>query len=123
MSQWRGLTAYLYSVADSSSYITHRDRQISRTVEAFSRAFAPWRNLHSDDKERERSLSAILTDGAELGVWLFSQPSELRFQWPSDRTVGRDRIVVTPALVKITDEYGQRLAQPQIMVQRVVGRV
>ena len=117
MSRWRALTAHLFpNPPDGSSYTVHRDRRIAKTVQAFSRAFAPWKNPKYRDEERMLSLSAILTEAAGLGMWLFSQPSTLQFLWPRPRDIKVGELVILPALMKTTDEHGKKLAEPQEVV-------
>lgn len=121
MSRWRVMTAYLRpDPATDAAYIAQRDKQISNTVQSFGKAFAPWKSTGYKDEERARSLSAILEDAANLGIFLFSQPSTLNFHWPSSSEVGPGRIIVSPALVKTTDEKGQTLVEAQVMVKKVV---
>lgn len=122
MSRWRVLTAYLRpDPAKDTAYIAQRDRQINDTVQSFGRAFAPWKSTGYKDEERARSLSAILEEAANLGIFLFSQPSTLIFQWPSSSEVRPGKVVVSPALAKTTDEKGQELAEAQVMVKEVVA--
>ena len=124
MSRWRVLTAYLRpNPSDDTSYIAQRDHQINEMVQVFSRAFAPWQNPKYKDEDRVRSLSAILKDAAGLGIWMFSQPSDLQFQWPRNSEVGANRIAVAPALVKLTDERGQSLSEPQVMIKMAAQKV
>lgn len=121
MSRWRVTTAYLRpDPLKDAAFIAQRDRQISDFVQSFARAFAPWKNTGYKDEERTRSLSAILEDAANLGIFLFSQPSTLQFHWPSSNEVGPSRIAVSPSLLKTTDEKGQDLAEAQVMVQEVL---
>ena len=121
MSRWRALTAYLRPNAlEDTAYIAQRDRQINIIVQNFSIAFAPWQNPRYKDEERVRSLVAILKDAADKGIWLFSQPSEFQFQW---RKLSPGRIAVAPALVKITDERGQVLGQPQVMINMTAEKL
>lgn len=115
------MTAYLRpDPTKDATYITQRDRQINGTVQSFAKAFAPWKSTGYKDVERARSLSAILEDAANLGIFLFSQPSTLKFHWPASSEVGSGRIVVSPALLKVTDERGQDLVEAQIMVDAEV---
>lgn len=60
---------------------------------------------------------------------IFAQPAAFRWIWDVDGNVrggsgggsggGRD-IVVTPGLVKVTDDDAKVLGRPQVMVQQVV---
>lgn len=121
MSQWRVRTAYLRpDPTKDAAYIAQRDAQIRNSVQSFTKAFGPWKNTGYKDEERTRSLTAILEDAANLGIFLFSQPSTLKFHWPAPSEVRPGKIVVSPALVKTTDEKGGELAEPQIMVDHAV---
>ena len=66
------------------------------------------------DKERADSLAVIVKEAADLGMWIFSQPSLLEFRWP--KAVDRS-IVVAPALVKASDERGDLLREPHVIVE------
>ena len=124
MSRWRVLTAYIRPTpSQDSSYIAQRDHRIQETVQEFSRAFAPWKNLKYHDGDRTRSLSAILKSAADVGIWMFSQPSSLQFRWPTYSEVGANRIAAIPALIKLTDEKGRKLREPHVMLQAVIKRV
>lgn len=120
LSRWRVLTAYLQpDPSDDKTYIIQREQQINEIVQDFSQAFAPWKNSKYSDGDRARSLSAILTEAADLGIWLFSQPCLLQFRWPRSGEISPSKIAVAPALVKITDELGASLREAQIMVEFV----
>ena len=122
ISRWRVMTAYLRpDPTKDTAYLAQRDRQIDDTVRAFAKAFAPWKHTDYKDEERARSLAAILEDAANMGILLFAQPSTLQFLWPSSTEVGSGRIAVSPALVKMTDEKGQGLTSPQVVVEKVVA--
>lgn len=121
MSRWRALTAYLRpNTLEDTAYIAQRERQINIIVQNFSIAFAPWQNPRYDDEERVHSFVALLKDAADKGIWLFSQPSEFQFQWPK---LSPGRIAVAPALVKVTDERGQILREPQVMINMTAKKV
>ena len=124
MSRWRVTTAYLHpDPIKDPNYISKRDRQISDIVRSFAKAFAPWKSTGYKDEERVRSLTAILEDSANLGIFLFSQPSTLSFYWPAAGDVRSGKVVVSPALLKTADENGERLAEAWIMVDQVVQDV
>ena len=116
------MTAYLRpDPTKDTTYLTHRDRQINNTVHSFAKAFAPWKSTGYKDEERARSLSAILEDAANVGIFLFSQPSALTFHWPS--TAGENesgRIIVSPALLKTMDEMGRQLPEAQVLVRHEI---
>ena len=124
MSRWRVTTAYLHpDPTKDPKYISERDRQISDIVQSFAKAFAPWKSSGYKDEERARSLSAILEDSANLGMFLFSQPSTLSFYWPAGGDIRSGKVVVSPALLKTADENGEKLAEAWIMVDQLVQDV
>ena len=124
MSRWRVATAYLHpDPTKDQNYISKRDRQISIIVQSFARAFAPWKSTGYKDEERARSLSAIVEEAANLGIFLFSQPSTLNFYWPAAGEIRSGKVVVSPGLVKTADENGRKLAEAWIMVDQVVEDV
>ncbi|KAL2037110.1 hypothetical protein N7G274_010106 [Stereocaulon virgatum] len=124
MSRWRVLTAYLRpNPSDDTSYIAQRDHHINEMVRKFSTAFAPWQKSKYKDEDRKRSLSAILKDAAGLGIWMFSQPSDLQFQWSKSSELGSNMLAVAPALVKLTDERGQSLREPQVVIRLATQNV
>ena len=124
MSRWRVTTTYLHpDPTKDPNYISKRDRQISDMVQSFARAFAPWKSTRYKDEERARSLSAILEDAANLGIFLFSQPSTLNFYWQAASDIRSGKVVVSPALLKIADENGAKLAEARIMVDQVIQDV
>ena len=75
-----------------------------------------------NDQERARSLTVIFKEAAGLGTFLFSQPSEMQFQWPPANDLGAGVAAITPALVKLTDEHGRRLATAQVLVSAEVKK-
>ena len=123
MSKWRALTAYLYSNSlGKTSYSTQVDERIQNMATSFSNAFAPWKNSKYSSKDRVRNLTEILKQAADLGIWLFSQPSALRFDWPTGTPGSNRKITVLPGLVKETDERGIRLRDAQVLVEPVIER-
>lgn len=124
MSRWRLLTAYLRpKPSQDPTYISERDQRINEIVEVFSRAFAPWKSLKYSDEDRVQSLSATLKDAADLGLFMFEQPPDLQFQWSKQSEVGTNRIAIAPALIKLTDEKGNTLLEPQVMLKSVLQRL
>lgn len=117
MSRWRLLTVYLRATpSQDPEYIAERDQKIGVATQTFSRAFRPWWNAKYTEDQRARSLFTILQSAADLGIWMFSQPFELQFEWPKQEV---SKLVVLPALLKTTDERGQYLAEPQIILRAV----
>lgn len=123
LSTWRVLTAYLRSSCpDNTAYSAQVDEQIQNMATSFSSAFAPWKNGKYRSKDRVRNLSEILKQAADLGIWLFSQPSAFRFDWPRGTPRSMKEMTVLPGLVKETDEKGIRLKDAQVLVEPVMKR-
>ncbi|KAK4693237.1 hypothetical protein P7C71_g4125, partial [Lecanoromycetidae sp. Uapishka_2] len=108
--------------AGASPKIAERDQRIGEIVQLFSRAFGPWKSPKYSDEERIRSLSATLKDAADLGLFMFAQPSDLQFRWSKQSELGPNTIATTPALIKLTDEKGNALSEPQVMLKTVMHR-
>ena len=87
---------------------------------SFSSAFAPWKNGKYRSKDRVRNLSEILKQAADLGMWLFSQPSTFRFDWTAGTPQSTREIIMLPGLVKETDEKGIRLEEAQVLIEPVL---
>ncbi|KAI9870378.1 MAG: hypothetical protein M1830_004320 [Pleopsidium flavum] len=124
LARWRVLSAYLRpDPTEDPSYISRRDRAVSEAVQAFSRAFKPWRNSKYRDEDRVRSLTEIMKSAADLGIWLFSQPSTFKFHWGGREDTKEHTIVVAPALLKMADENAQSLSVAQVMIEMVTQKV
>lgn len=100
-----------------ASCVIQRNERIQRLSNQFLYAFSIWAQPKYTEKERRTSLESILKEAAEYGVFLFSQPSQIEFRWPSRSQLGSNRIAVLPALDKTTDERGNILASPQVLVE------
>ena len=74
------------------------------------------------DEERLQNLSAILQEAADFGIWLFSQPCDLRFSWPNAEHERSNEFAVLPALVKMGNEDGQKLKTPQVLTQATIQK-
>ena len=124
LSKWRVLTVYLHSnSSDHTSYNAQVDEQIQNMATSFSNAFTPWKNGKYRSKDRVRNLCEILKQAADLGIWLFAQPSAFRFDWPTGTPRSTREITVLPGLVKETDEKGIRLKDAQVLVEPVTGKL
>ena len=123
LSKWRALTAYLhFNSPDNKAYRARVDEQIQNMANSFSNAFAPWKNGKYRSKDRVRNLSEILKQAADLGIWLFSQPSAFRFHWPTSTPRSTSKITMLPSLVKETDENGKQLKDAQVLLEPVMER-
>ena len=94
--------------------------KIAEMVHTISTAFSPWKNTKYSDEQRTQSLAAILEEAANLGIWLFGQPSELRFRWSVHGEAGPREVVVAPGLAKVTDEQGTLLPEPITLIKMAV---
>ena len=89
-------------------------------MRAFTEAFAPWKNTKHTDQSRADSLTVIIKEASELGVWMFAQPTLLEWRWPK---ANERSIVVAPALVKASDERGNSLKEVQVVVDAAVQKL
>ena len=61
-----------------------------------------------------------MKSAADFGIFILSQPSCFEYRWGVPKDADPQAIVVTPAVVKVTDEQGRRLRAPQIVVEAEV---
>lgn len=124
LSSWRVLSAYLRpDLSSDTTYQTGRDRKIADSVQRFQQAFAPWLKAEDRDSSQTRTLSIILQEATVLGIILFSQPSDLQFHWPKSTELNPGTIAITPALVKLSNEHGEKLAQGQVLASAETVRL
>lgn len=100
-------------------YIAHRNRQVTELTQLFSRSLTAWKNPKYNDDERMRHLSAIIIEAVDLGICLFSLPTGFEFRWSRNE---ENKIEIAPALVKVTDERGHKLAESQVVVTATTSR-
>lgn len=86
-------------------------------------SFAPWINTKNTEQVRVQALTTVFQESAGLGIFLLSQPHELAIQWPKANDLDPGTLAVTPALVKLTDEYGQKLGQALVLVRELVANL
>ena len=108
------------SPSENTLYTAHRDRQITELTQLFSRSLAAWKNSKYNDDDRTGHLSAVIIEATDLGFWLFSQPSGFEFRWSRHE---ENEIDITPTLVKVTDERGQKLAESQVVVKATTSKL
>lgn len=121
LSQWRALTALIRPDPSSDNvYLAERDRRVAQSVHAFLQAFTPWMKPRYTHKDRSLALTTILQEATGLGIFLLSQPQELTMVWPRGSELAAGALALSPALEKVTDEYGQPLASPQTLVSASV---
>lgn len=120
ISRWRVLSAYLRpDPSENTVYIAHRNRQVTELTQLFSRSLTAWKNPKYNDDERMRHLSAIIIEAVDLGICLFSLPTGFEFRWSRNE---ENKIEIAPALVKVTDERGHKLAESQVVVTATTSR-
>ena len=118
------LSAYLRpDPASDLKYLALRDSRIEDIVTGFSKSFRSYSNAKYSADDASRSLTAILKDGVELGLVLFSQAATLSFSWPTQTKIGREQIAISPALVRSSDERGKTLSTKQTLVERVLKKL
>lgn len=124
LSQWRALTAYIRSDSpQDQTYLAERDHKIARSVQTFNDVFQPWFKTRYGADERTLALTTIFQEATKLGIFLVSQPQELAFRWPEKNEIGAGRLALHPALVKLTDEHGQRLSAAQTVISASFARL
>ncbi|KAB8077962.1 hypothetical protein BDV29DRAFT_32187 [Aspergillus leporis] len=121
---WRILTAYLqkrdHSAQDTTAIVPPEDA-IRSLAENFSGSFAPYSDPQFSDSDRVGHLTSVVRAASNLGIWLFAQPCAIDFRWECASTTP-DQVVVLPAVVKVSDEQGQRLLPPQVLVEETTTR-
>lgn len=65
-----------------------------------------------------------MRSAAEVGIVVFSQPATYEYQWKDDdagsgngRASRGNNVVVLPAFVKVTDDIGNKLERPYVVVR------
>ncbi|RAK78936.1 uncharacterized protein BO72DRAFT_446694 [Aspergillus fijiensis CBS 313.89] len=115
---WRLLTAHLHAdYLDTSSPAAQRN--IAALAGDFSRTFAAFHNPQFSDPDVRRHLRSVVKEAADLGVWLFAQPCSFEFVWDAPSR----SIAILPAVVKVSDERGQRLATPRKVVEEATAQI
>ncbi|KAE8422763.1 hypothetical protein BDV36DRAFT_279602 [Aspergillus pseudocaelatus] len=122
---WRMLTAYLHRTgrsAQETNPIIPPEDAIKSFAEDFTSTFASYSDSQFPDSDRFAHLTRVFRAASDLGAWLFSQPCTFDFCWDTSSTPPGQTIVL-PAVVKVSDEFGQRLLAPQTLVERTVARI
>ncbi|RDW72343.1 uncharacterized protein DSM5745_07515 [Aspergillus mulundensis] len=114
---WRMLTAHLYTNSKGSARPPPTSPHAGDLAAQFTSAFAPYA-VSVPEPDRLAHLENLATATAELGTWLFAQPCTFRMDWER-RARG---FSVSPGVVKIADETGRSLLEPQVLVEEVEAR-
>lgn len=125
MSRWKAFTAALLHDRYGSSTVTAsdaRNRNVSEALQALNAVLSPFADEQRDDRERVQKLEEILKRGARFGFTLFSQPSQLDFDWNAPPSAGRGTLVISPALTQVADDSGRRLPRPRVLEEQEVAR-
>lgn len=117
---WRMVTSYLYTHNQTTP--TTSSGAIAEFAESFTKAFAPYSNPQFSEAERLRHLISVSKAAADLGVWLFSQPCSIEFRW-TDAGFSGSQVVTIPAVVKVSDENGERLVVPQTLAEETAVHI
>ncbi|MCJ1344866.1 hypothetical protein MMC31_003071 [Peltigera leucophlebia] len=123
LARWRVITNFLlYPERDmvSTEYMINSDI-IKRAAEKLSNDLQPYLQpiRKVSEEECKASLEKTLRLGAKFGLQLFSQGARWSFgSWDireRNEKKGRRSLVVLPALLKMTDEYGHFLRNPLVL--------
>ena len=60
----------------------------------------------------------IISDALDTSIWLFGQPHIYEFVWEG---VGRRGTVIAPGLARTTDDRGNALERPRILLEPSVA--
>ncbi|KAL4950174.1 hypothetical protein BDW69DRAFT_172745 [Aspergillus filifer] len=120
---WRMLTAHLYA---NSSFTSGTGTDPTATngaalAKEFTEAFEPYSIPTSSPTERIAHLESLTRLTTNLGIWLFGQPCGVEFVWNVEKK-GRDEFLVSPRVVKVSDERGDKLAETLVLVEGVKAR-
>jgi len=117
LSKWRHLSAFLLQPSRSTREAPipiQQDLQpvIARNLAVINKILKPFIDLNPDNqRSQERNLSAILFEGAQLGLLLFSQPSIWVWGWKIGSGEGggvrRRTFVVFPSLGERVERHGR----------------
>lgn len=91
-----------------------RDEAIKIAVEEFTTAFKSYANPQRSSRGTTSHLKEVMQAMADLGAWLFAQPCGFEFVWDGTKD---GRCVIFPAMVKISDELGDRLTVKQVLIE------
>ncbi|KAL8810329.1 MAG: hypothetical protein Q9200_002666 [Gallowayella weberi] len=125
MSKWRSFTSALLQDRYGSTNLTPsdpRNKNLSEALRALDAVLRPFADEQRDDRDRLQKLEEILKRHARLGFSLFSQPSLWDFDWNTPPSAGRGTIVISPALIQVTDDNGRRLPRPRILEEPELAR-
>lgn len=123
LAKWRVITHFLLSPERdkiSTEYMIN-SYIIARAAEKLSNDLQPYLQPTAivSKEESKASLEKTLRLGATFGLKLFSQGARWSFGYWDTRErneeKGRRSLVLLPALLKITDEYGHFLRDPQVL--------
>jgi len=129
LSKWRHLSAFLLQPSRSTREAPHPNQQdlqptIARNLAVINNILKPFITVNPDNqRSQERNLSAILFEGAQLGLLLFSQPSIWVWGWKVSSGEGggvrRRAFVVFPSLGERVERHGRERVR-EVVVPVVV---
>ncbi|RMX86689.1 hypothetical protein D0869_02906 [Hortaea werneckii] len=114
-----GFTQDAGTQTESAAFLA---RNIEMDVDAFTDAFAKWRNESQDVAGAKSHLEGLLKNAASVASTLFSQPSMYQFSWIYTPQYNRS-VLIVPTFRKVTDEQGKALEQPQELMRPVAERI
>ncbi|KAJ4356289.1 uncharacterized protein N0V89_004320 [Didymosphaeria variabile] len=113
---YKRLAAHLHAPPTSS--LQSRQSDIREAAEHFALTFFPWANPAYADQDKDENLVDVINNALDLSLWLFGQPYLYEWVWEE---VGRRGTVVSPGMVRVTDERGRMLDRPSRVVDAAIS--
>jgi hypothetical protein len=115
---WKSLATLLQpDFKSNSEYVELLEKQITDLAKEFCETFDPWAKDTNTSDYRQQDLRKILRSAVDTGMLLFSQDYIFEWRWPNDK-LHEDKVVVTPALFKVTDKHGVPWDDPLELVSQ-----
>lgn len=112
---YKRLAVHLHS--PNAASLQSRQADIREAAEHFALTFFPWANPTFHEQEKDEELVQIISDALDVSIWLYGEPYMYEFVWEN---TGRRGTVVTPGLVRLTDEKGRIMGAPRVLLEPTV---
>lgn len=118
LSAYRVLSGYIRSdILDDPNFIREKSETSERIAAIFEQAFQYWIQRHKSSRDRVAAFRHLIDRAANLGVFLFSQPSVFFFNWEMTRKDHARKLVpVWPFLLRVFDNNAQLRAISDVMI-------
>ncbi|KAL1606683.1 hypothetical protein SLS60_004090 [Paraconiothyrium brasiliense] len=113
---YKRLAAHLHTPPTSS--LQSRQSDIREAAEHFALTFFPWANPAYADQDKDENLVDAINNALDLSLWLFGQPYLYEWVWEE---VGRRGTVISPGMIRVTDERGRMLDRPSRVVDAAIA--